>query len=74
MIKFALTAVNTRPPCRQIRFASLFRPGRALSFPCDAEGHVDLDTLSEQARSNYLIARALVGRDYAAPRVALMSS
>lgn len=72
MIQLLLSAATSRPPCRQIRFASLFRPGRALCFPCDAEGHVDLDTLSEQARNNYLIARALVGREYASPCVGLM--
>jgi hypothetical protein len=53
----------------EVRFASLFVPGRALSFPCDAEGHVDLDALSDRARINYLSARALVGKDFAVPRV-----
>lgn len=52
-----------------IRFCSLFKEGRALTFPCNELGHVDLDTLPERARGNYLFARALVGRDYAAPRV-----
>lgn len=51
----------------QLRFVSLFQPGRALSFPCDASGHVDMDALSERARANYLYARAMVGRDYARP-------
>ncbi|ABM95130.1 hypothetical protein Mpe_A2174 [Methylibium petroleiphilum PM1] len=53
----------------EIRFQSLFREGRALSFPCDAQGHVQLDALSEQARHNYLYARAVVGREYATPMV-----
>lgn len=53
----------------EIRFESLFHEGRALVFPCDARGTVDLDGLPARARSNYLYARALVGRDYAAPRV-----
>jgi hypothetical protein len=52
-----------------IRFCSLFKEGRALTFPCDAQGHVDLDALPERARGNYLFARALVGRDYSSPRV-----
>ena len=51
----------------QLRFVSLFQTGRALSFPCDASGCVDLDALSERARANYLYARAMVGRDYARP-------
>jgi len=53
----------------ELRFASLFHEGRALSFPCDAQGHVDIDALSERARNNYLLARAAVGRDYAKPVV-----
>ncbi len=52
-----------------LRFGSLFHEGRALTFPCDADGRVRLDSLSERARANYLYARAVVGRDYAAPRV-----
>lgn len=53
----------------EIRFQSLFNEGRALSFPCDAQGHVALDALSERARDNYLYARAVIGREYAMPYV-----
>jgi hypothetical protein len=53
----------------QLRFQSLFRAGRALAFPCDPEGHVDLDRLSDRAKTNYLFARAMVGRDFAVPMV-----
>jgi hypothetical protein len=53
----------------EIRFQSLFSVGRALSFPCDARGDVQLDTLTERERLNYLAARALVGREYATPAV-----
>ena len=53
----------------EIRFQSLFREGRALTFPCDREGHVDLDAISERARDNYLFACATVGREYAVPVV-----
>lgn len=53
----------------QIRYQSLAKAGRSLCFPCDAEGHVPLDDLSERARANYLFARSLVGRDYAMPSV-----
>ena len=53
----------------ELRFESLFQAGRALAFPCDAQGGVMLDALSEQARQNYLFARAVVGRDYASPIV-----
>lgn len=57
------------PRLFEIRFEALFAEGRALVFRCDASGRVDLDALPPRARSNYLYARALVGRDYAAPRV-----
>lgn len=60
--------VEQGPPF-EVRFASLFKPGRALAFPCDAQGHVDLDALSERARNNYLYARATVGREHGAPCV-----
>lgn len=53
----------------QLRFESLFHSGRALAFPCDDHGQVQLDALSERARDNYLYARAVVGREYATPTV-----
>jgi hypothetical protein len=53
----------------QLRYLSLFDRGRGFSFPCDAEGHVDLDGLSDRSRDNYLYARALVGRDFQLPEV-----
>jgi hypothetical protein len=52
-----------------LRFGSLFDEGRALTFPCDAHGKVQLDALSERARANYLYARAVVGREFATPAV-----
>jgi hypothetical protein len=52
----------------QLWFVSLSR-GRALCFPCDAGGTVELDELSEQGRCNYLYARAVVGREFARPVV-----
>ena len=54
----------------ELRFQSLFQIGRALAFPCDREGHVDLDRFSERSRNNYLFARAMIGREYAWPQVA----
>jgi len=52
-----------------LRFQSLFDEGRAFAFPCDAQGHVDLDALSEKARNNYLYARAVIGREVAMPAI-----
>lgn len=53
----------------QLRFQSLFNEGRALVFPCDQAGHVDMDALSERARHNYLYARTVIGREFATPAV-----
>lgn len=53
----------------ELRFESLFDAGRGLAFPCDAQGGVDLDALSERARINYLAARSTIGRDYSVPWV-----
>ena len=54
-------------PNYELRFESLFRPGRGYTFPCDATGCVDIDTLSERERSGYLRARSLVGRELTVP-------
>lgn len=53
----------------EIRFQSLFHEGCALSFPCDEQGHVDLNTLQPLALDNYLFARATVGREFATPAI-----
>jgi hypothetical protein len=53
----------------EIHFRSLIRRGLEFIFPCDREGHVDLDALSDRAKANYLFARAMVGREYARPAV-----
>lgn len=61
----------TNTACYEITFRSLGRDGRGLAFPCDARGQVNLDGLTDFARNNYLYARALVGREFAAPSVQL---
>ena len=53
----------------EVWFESLFNDGRGLVFPCDESGHVDMDSLTERGRSNYFFARAMLGREYATPRV-----
>lgn len=53
----------------ELRFAPLQRAGCAYAFPCDVDGLVQLDGLSERALANYLFARALVGRDLDTPVV-----
>lgn len=53
----------------QLRFASLFHPGRGVAVACDAQGEVNMNELSERLKMAYLGARALVGREYAFPVV-----
>jgi hypothetical protein len=53
----------------QLCFRSLFQAGRGFSFPCDPQGRVDMDRLSDRARNNYLFARAMVGRELSVPAV-----
>jgi hypothetical protein len=53
----------------ELRFRSLFNAGRALAFPCDSAGHVDMDALTERARHNYFYARTVIGREFATPAV-----
>ena len=58
-----------RRPQFELLFVSLFDESRGYAFPCDAEGHVDLDALSDRLRLNYLYVRKLIGRDFRVPAV-----
>ena len=53
----------------ELRFHSLYRPGRRYSFPCDACGRVDMDALSDGERHRYLYARAVIGHELSLPAV-----
>ncbi|HEY6355707.1 MAG TPA: hypothetical protein VIY30_14565 [Burkholderiaceae bacterium] len=57
----------------EMRFRSLFHEGRAYVFPCNADGHVDIDSLSDRARNNYLYARTVIGREVSMPAVHAIS-
>ena len=56
-------------PAYELHFPSLFNAGRALAFPCDGRGRVDMDALGRAALANYLYARAFVGREFLTPSV-----
>jgi len=58
----------------ELRFTSLFNRGRGYAFPCDVQGHVNIDELTDRARTNYLFARAVVGTELSAPTVSLAGS
>jgi hypothetical protein len=53
----------------ELRFQSLFNGGRGLAFPCEPQGRVVLDALSERARMNHFYARHSIGREFAKPAV-----
>jgi hypothetical protein len=55
----------------ELRFQSLFNSGRGLVFPCDPQGQVQWDAMTEGARASFLRAERSVGREYASPRVQL---
>lgn len=57
----------------ELRFLSLFNRGRGYAFPCDAEGRVEIDELSDRGRSNYFYARVLVGNELSSPTVAAVA-
>jgi hypothetical protein len=48
----------------ELQFLPRFGGQRRLVFRCNADGHVEIDKLSEHERVDYLFARALRGRDY----------
>ena len=58
----------------ELRFHSLSAERRGYAFPCDAAGHVNMNTLSDRARNNYLYARIGIGREFAVPSVELASA
>lgn len=63
------SSLRTGPAGYELRFANLFDRGRGYAFPCDAQGCVALDLLSECARNNYFYARAVVGVELSQPGV-----
>ncbi len=64
------TAMTTQQSAAyELRFRSLFDEGRGLSFPCDAAGRVNIDSLSHRARLNYFYARTVIGREFSMPAV-----
>ena len=65
----AQTVAMPFKPEFEVHFRSLLRRGFELIFPCDGDGRVNLDALSDRAKVDYLFARAMVGREYAGPAV-----
>lgn len=53
----------------ELRYIPLRADVPTAAFPCDCEGRVQLDALTERERLEYLFARAVVGFHYARPVV-----
>jgi len=51
----------------ELRFDPLIDDQVPLTFPCDADGKVDLDELGDRARCDYLFAHTLIGRHFTLP-------
>jgi hypothetical protein len=61
---FPCTCVN-----HILRYDSLFASEPSYVFPCDERGRVDLDSLNDRTRDDYLYARVVVGNALKAPYV-----
>ena len=66
------SAAGTCETRYELRFAGLYNRGRGFAFPCDAQGHVEIDELTERGRENYFYARTVVGAEFSAPIVCLV--
>lgn len=55
-----------------LHYQSLSLAERSYDFPCDGEGHVQLDELTEPQRNDYFYARVVVGNSLAAPHVSIL--
>lgn len=64
-----MTAETVARAGHRLRFSSPSGKAPALSFPCDAQGRVDIAALDRRSLVDYLYARALVGRQFLAPSV-----
>ncbi len=53
----------------ELRFDPLVVEQAPLSFPCDADGNVDLDELCDRSRCDYMFAHTLIGRHFTPPVV-----
>ena len=51
----------------ELRFDPLVDEQAPLTFPCDAQGCVDLDELCDRSRCDYMFAHTLIGRHFTLP-------
>lgn len=61
--------VTCPAPEYRICFLPVSESDRSVAFPCDSNGQVNLDFLKPREKNNYLFARAMRGRNYAAEAI-----
>ena len=61
------------PARYELCYPSLFETGHGFAFPCDEQGHVIVDELSERGRRSYRDACDRVGTELGWPSVARRS-
>jgi hypothetical protein len=59
-------------PTHLLHFEPLTAGDAGLDVPCDPQGRVGLDALTDRLRNDYFFARTLIGRLFAAPTVRLV--
>ena len=64
-----MAGMESRQHAFELCFESLVDSRRNQSFPCDAGGHVDMDSLEQHMLREYLYARTVIGREYRSPRI-----
>lgn len=53
----------------ELRFPSLTGSSTGYAFPCDGAGAVDMDSLADRERLDYLFARGSIGYAFGFPAV-----
>ena len=69
-----MTAARSFHTRFQVHYRSLRREHTGFAFPCDEQGRVEIDALTERVRNDYLYARAMVGRETAPPALVRAST
>ena len=59
-------------PTHLLHFEPLTAGDAGLDVPCDPQGRVGLDALTDRLRNDYFFARTLIGRLFARPTVLLV--
>ena len=63
-------AVSSRAVRYELRFTDLATRRCEYAFPCQKNGLVDIDELTDRCRTDYFYARSMVRKKFAAPVVA----